>query len=188
MTFPYNLSGFPASPSGYSKKHPPQYVRDTAFYLPLRRDTGLHQEGAVSLKKVAKAVLQREIQEGSHSAKDDALATMVLYQSIAKEWERDVQLGKYLYVYQEGEKEKRKGRTLQILRYRFLLTMSITFILRPCYNYCITLVLECLTLHDVISSYDVVFKLIIEIGFSMIHHCMQMELSYSPPIKLLSLL
>ena len=74
-------------------KHPRRLVRDTAFYMPLRRGTGLsaNERQAVSLKKLAKCVLKQDIQTGAHSATEDATATMLLYRTVSTEWEREAE-------------------------------------------------------------------------------------------------
>ncbi|WVW84293.1 hypothetical protein I302_106324 [Kwoniella bestiolae CBS 10118] len=77
--------------SGIGHKHPYESFRDTALYCPLRRRMGIMREGEFpSLKKLAKAVLGRDIQvqDGrGHDPIEDARATMAIFLSVREEYE-----------------------------------------------------------------------------------------------------
>ena len=74
---------------------PPEQIRDTSYYLPLRRMAKLNCSHPPSLKKLAKALLGLEIQKGSHSSLVDARVSMKLYKLVERKWERvkDIQNG-----------------------------------------------------------------------------------------------
>ena len=86
-------------------------MRATAFHMPLRRGTGLsaNERQAVSLKNLAKCVLQKEIQVGAHSAEEDAAGTMALYQSVKTKWEREVKMGINVFYYKRNRKATGDG-------------------------------------------------------------------------------
>ena len=67
--------------------------------MSLRRDNDLRkpEDQAVSLKDLARCVLQKGIQSGHHSATKDTFVTM--YKTVKEEWERDVYAGRYLFKY-----------------------------------------------------------------------------------------
>ena len=75
--------------------HPRRLIRDTAAYAPLMRaaphvggPTAAARRGrAAKLKDLAAAHLGLTIQEGEHSAAEDARAALLLYQRYAAEWE-----------------------------------------------------------------------------------------------------
>ena len=75
--------------------HPRRMIRDTAAYTPLMRaaphvggPTAAARRGrAAKLKDLAAAHLGLTIQEGEHSAAEDARAALLLYQRYAAEWE-----------------------------------------------------------------------------------------------------
>ncbi|KAI9713211.1 MAG: 3'-5' exonuclease [Bogoriella megaspora] len=67
--------------------HPHHSIRDTSRYLPFRAYSGGRTP---SLRKLAKIVLNREIQTGEHSSVEDARAAMDLYKAVRKEWEGQV--------------------------------------------------------------------------------------------------
>ena len=94
-------------------QHPEKDIRDTAYYLPLRRGRDLRKrdDQAVSLKDLARYVLQKEVQTGQHTSKEDASTTMELYRTIKEEWEGDVREVRYLYKSQE----KRKAATGELI-------------------------------------------------------------------------
>ncbi|CCC68618.1 hypothetical protein NCAS_0B05340 [Naumovozyma castellii] len=66
--------------------HPKPMIRDTARYLPWRQTYAKGK--SPSLKKLAKEVLKLDIQSGEHSSVQDARATMLLYKSAKKEFEK----------------------------------------------------------------------------------------------------
>lgn len=68
-------------------KHPKSLLRDTSKFLPLNRLVGL-QHGTPSLKKLTKAVLGRDIQNGEHDSVEDARAAMDIYNKSSIEWEK----------------------------------------------------------------------------------------------------
>ncbi|NWI10107.1 I20L2 protein, partial [Crypturellus soui] len=61
--------------------HPPALTRDTARIPLLNRRGGFPEDTAISLKRLAKQLLNRDIQVGKsgHSSVEDARATMELY-------------------------------------------------------------------------------------------------------------
>ncbi|SCU84288.1 LAMI_0C06942g1_1 [Lachancea mirantina] len=66
--------------------HPRSMIRDTSRHLPFRRD---YAKGKTpSLKKLAKEILGVDIQGAQHSSVEDARATMLIYKSDRKEFER----------------------------------------------------------------------------------------------------
>lgn len=66
--------------------HPKSMIRDTSRHLPFRKQYAMGK--IPSLKKLAKEVLKIEIQDGKHSSVEDARATMLIYKSDKKEFEK----------------------------------------------------------------------------------------------------
>lgn len=64
--------------------HPKSLIRDTLKCPQIHMLVGLPQP---SLKVVASKLLQREIQQGSHSSLEDAQAVMDIYKTVEVEWE-----------------------------------------------------------------------------------------------------
>ncbi|XP_056300633.1 interferon-stimulated 20 kDa exonuclease-like 2 [Pseudoliparis swirei] len=73
---------------GYS--HPAALTRDTSRIPPLNLRAGFAVAECASLKRLTKAILNRDIQTGKkgHSSVEDAKATMELYRVVEAEWER----------------------------------------------------------------------------------------------------
>ncbi|CAN9514449.1 unnamed protein product [Ophioblennius macclurei] len=73
---------------GYA--HPAAMTRDTSRIPLLNQKAGFAEGECASLKRLTKAVLQRDIQTGrrGHSSVEDAKATMELYRVVEAEWER----------------------------------------------------------------------------------------------------
>ncbi|NWQ67633.1 I20L2 protein, partial [Neopipo cinnamomea] len=73
--------------------HPKALTRDTSRIPLLNRRGGFPENVAVSLKRLAKALLNQDIQVGSsgHSSVEDARATMELYKVVEEEWEQHLQ-------------------------------------------------------------------------------------------------
>lgn len=73
---------------GYS--HPSVLTRDTSRIPLLNQKAGFGVNECASLKRLTKAILNRDIQTGrkGHSSVEDARATMELYKVIEVEWER----------------------------------------------------------------------------------------------------
>ncbi|KAJ8249468.1 hypothetical protein GJAV_G00235290 [Gymnothorax javanicus] len=71
---------------------PSHMIRDTSRARILRRLSGMSAKGSVSLKNLAKTLLNRDIQVGKrgHSSVEDALAAMDLYRLVETQWEQDV--------------------------------------------------------------------------------------------------
>ncbi|CCF57119.1 hypothetical protein KAFR_0C01240 [Kazachstania africana CBS 2517] len=66
--------------------HPNSMTRDTSRHIPFRQ---AYAKGKPpSLKKLAKEVLKLDIQGGEHSSVEDSRATMLIYKSARKEFER----------------------------------------------------------------------------------------------------
>ncbi|CAH0731183.1 unnamed protein product, partial [Brenthis ino] len=65
--------------------HPKRNIRDTSRYKPFRKIT---KGSTPSLKRLAKEILNIEIQHGEHSSIEDAKAAMQLYCTVAKNWEQ----------------------------------------------------------------------------------------------------
>ncbi|KAJ8288001.1 hypothetical protein COCON_G00006600 [Conger conger] len=70
--------------------HPAGLTRDTSRIPLLNKKAGLPEKQAVSLKRLAKALLNQDIQVGNkgHSSVEDAQASMELYKAVEVEWER----------------------------------------------------------------------------------------------------
>lgn len=66
--------------------HPKSMIRDTSRHLPFKQT---YSKGKTpSLKKLAKEVLGKDIQESQHSSVEDARITMEIYKKEKKEFER----------------------------------------------------------------------------------------------------
>ncbi|KAM6229366.1 LOW QUALITY PROTEIN: interferon-stimulated 20 kDa exonuclease-like 2 [Spheniscus humboldti] len=74
--------------------HPKALTRDTSKIPLLNRKGGFPENAAVSLKRLAKELLHRDIQvgKGGHSSVEDARATMELYKVVEAEWEQHLML------------------------------------------------------------------------------------------------
>ncbi|XP_030044206.1 interferon-stimulated 20 kDa exonuclease-like 2 isoform X2 [Microcaecilia unicolor] len=72
--------------------HPKALTRDTSQIPLLNRKAGFPENIPVSLKRLTKQLLNRDIQAGQkgHSSVEDARATMELYRLIEAEWEREL--------------------------------------------------------------------------------------------------
>uniref|UniRef100_A0A8C5WL87 Exonuclease XPMC2 n=1 Tax=Leptobrachium leishanense TaxID=445787 RepID=A0A8C5WL87_9ANUR len=72
--------------------HPKDMTRDTSLIPLLNVKAGIQDKGAVSLKRFAKILLNKNIQTGKwgHSSVEDAKTTMELYRVIEAEWEREL--------------------------------------------------------------------------------------------------
>lgn len=68
-------------------KHPSRLLRDTSKFKPLARLVGTNG-GTPSLRKLAKAILGKDIQDGEHDSVEDARAAMEIYNKTAVEWEK----------------------------------------------------------------------------------------------------
>ncbi|XP_061574498.1 interferon-stimulated 20 kDa exonuclease-like 2 isoform X2 [Cololabis saira] len=73
---------------GYS--HPPALTRDTSRIPLLNRRAGFAENEVASLKRLTKAIFNRDIQVGrkGHCSVEDARASMELYKVVEEEWER----------------------------------------------------------------------------------------------------
>ncbi|GAV52249.1 hypothetical protein ZYGR_0AG02400 [Zygosaccharomyces rouxii] len=72
--------------SALALKHPRSMIRDTSLFTPFRKE---YAEGKTpSLKKLAKHILDIDVQEAEHSSVEDAKITMLLYKSRKKEIDR----------------------------------------------------------------------------------------------------
>uniref|UniRef100_A0A3Q2P3R5 Interferon stimulated exonuclease gene 20-like 2 n=1 Tax=Fundulus heteroclitus TaxID=8078 RepID=A0A3Q2P3R5_FUNHE len=73
---------------GYT--HPSGLTRDTSRIPLLNQKAGFAEKQCASLKRLTKAIFNREIQTGKkgHSSVEDAKATMELYKVVEEEWER----------------------------------------------------------------------------------------------------
>lgn len=67
--------------------HPRKDIRDTANYKPFKK---LLKTQYPSLKKLAKEILQVDIQSGEHSSVEDARCTMKIFQLHRKQWEKSL--------------------------------------------------------------------------------------------------
>lgn len=69
--------------------HPAGLTRDTSRIPLLNKKAGLPETDVASLKRLTKALFNRDIQVGrrGHSSVEDAKATMELYRTVAVEWE-----------------------------------------------------------------------------------------------------
>nr|XP_033781108.1 interferon-stimulated 20 kDa exonuclease-like 2 [Geotrypetes seraphini]XP_033781109.1 interferon-stimulated 20 kDa exonuclease-like 2 [Geotrypetes seraphini]XP_033781110.1 interferon-stimulated 20 kDa exonuclease-like 2 [Geotrypetes seraphini]XP_033781111.1 interferon-stimulated 20 kDa exonuclease-like 2 [Geotrypetes seraphini] len=74
--------------------HPKSLTRDTSQIPLLNRKAGFPENVPVSLKRLTKQLLNRDIQAGQkgHSSVEDAKATMELYRLVEAEWERELAL------------------------------------------------------------------------------------------------
>ncbi|KAL2084377.1 hypothetical protein ACEWY4_019895 [Coilia grayii] len=70
--------------------HPAGLTRDTSRIPLLNKKAGIPETDVASLKRLTKALFNRDIQVGKngHSSVEDAKATMELYKMVATEWER----------------------------------------------------------------------------------------------------
>ncbi|KAM3614959.1 uncharacterized protein V6R79_021372 [Siganus canaliculatus] len=75
---------------GYS--HPTALTRDTSRIPLLNVKAGFGEHECASLKRLTKAIFNRDIQVGrkGHSSVEDAKATMELYKVVEVEWEREL--------------------------------------------------------------------------------------------------
>ncbi|XP_075885172.1 interferon-stimulated 20 kDa exonuclease-like 2 [Nelusetta ayraudi] len=75
-----------------SYSHPASLTRDTSRFPPLNRKAGLDEKQVASLKRLTKAIFNREIQTGKrgHSSVEDARATMALYKVVEEQWETEM--------------------------------------------------------------------------------------------------
>eukprot|EP00045_Choanoeca_perplexa_P009877 m.97803 g.97803 ORF g.97803 m.97803 type:complete len:332 (+) comp15061_c0_seq2:92-1087(+) len=65
--------------------HPRHLIRDTSKYPPFR---ALFGGKTPSLRKLSQKLLKRQIQVSEHSSVEDAKATMDVYKTAAKDWEK----------------------------------------------------------------------------------------------------
>lgn len=65
--------------------HPRRLIRDTSKYRPFRKYAHGRTPG---LKKLAKEILNIDIQGGHHSSVEDAQIALILYKKHRVEWER----------------------------------------------------------------------------------------------------
>ncbi|XP_059688080.1 interferon-stimulated 20 kDa exonuclease-like 2 [Gavia stellata] len=74
--------------------HPKALTRDTSKIPLLNRKGGFPENVTVSLKRLAKELLHKDIQVGKsgHSSVEDARATMELYKMVEAEWEQHLML------------------------------------------------------------------------------------------------
>ncbi|NXP45541.1 I20L2 protein, partial [Heliornis fulica] len=70
--------------------HPKALTRDTSRIPLLNRRAGFPEDVPISLKRLAKQLLHKDIQVGKsgHSSVEDAQATMELYKVVETEWEQ----------------------------------------------------------------------------------------------------
>ncbi|XP_071325553.1 interferon-stimulated 20 kDa exonuclease-like 2 isoform X2 [Trachinotus anak] len=75
-----------------SYSHPATLTRDTSRIPLLNRKAGFADNECASLKRLTKAIFNRDIQTGKkgHSSVEDARATMELYKVVEEEWERSL--------------------------------------------------------------------------------------------------
>ncbi|XP_015227017.1 PREDICTED: interferon-stimulated 20 kDa exonuclease-like 2 [Cyprinodon variegatus] len=73
-----------------SYTHPFSLTRDTSKIPLLNQKAGFPEKQVASLKRLTKAIFNRDIQTGKkgHSSVEDAKATMELYKVVEEEWER----------------------------------------------------------------------------------------------------
>uniref|UniRef100_A0A3B5L7T2 Exonuclease domain-containing protein n=1 Tax=Xiphophorus couchianus TaxID=32473 RepID=A0A3B5L7T2_9TELE len=73
-----------------SYTHPAALTRDTSKIPLLNLKAGFGEKECASLKRLTKAIFNRDIQTGrkGHSSVEDAKATMELYKVVEEEWER----------------------------------------------------------------------------------------------------
>lgn len=67
--------------------HPKSLIRDTSKFGTFKRMSGGRTPG---LKRLAKAILGKDIQSGEHSSVEDARITMEIYRSHKEDWDREV--------------------------------------------------------------------------------------------------
>lgn len=67
--------------------HPRSKIIDTSRHLPFRQQFAKGK--SPSLKKLAKEILNVEIQDGQHSSIEDAKATMLIYKSAKKDFDQE---------------------------------------------------------------------------------------------------
>ncbi|KAM7080339.1 interferon-stimulated 20 kDa exonuclease-like 2 isoform 1-T2 [Ciconia maguari] len=74
--------------------HPKALTRDTSKIPLLNRKGGFPENTAISLKRLTKELLHKDIQVGKsgHSSVEDARATMELYKVVEAEWEQHLML------------------------------------------------------------------------------------------------
>ncbi|KAM6037909.1 LOW QUALITY PROTEIN: interferon-stimulated 20 kDa exonuclease-like 2 [Theristicus caerulescens] len=74
--------------------HPKALTRDTSKIPLLNRKGGFPENAAISLKRLTKELLHKDIQVGKsgHSSVEDARATMELYKVVEAEWEQHLML------------------------------------------------------------------------------------------------
>lgn len=74
--------------------HPEALTRDTSKMPLLNRKGGFPENATVSLKRLAKELLHKDIQVGKsgHSSVEDARTTMELYKVVEVEWEQQLLL------------------------------------------------------------------------------------------------
>ncbi|XP_069460749.1 interferon-stimulated 20 kDa exonuclease-like 2 [Ambystoma mexicanum] len=72
--------------------HPNSLTRDTSRIPLLNKMAGFNEKESVSLKRLTKQLLNRDIQVGKngHSSVEDAKATIELYRIVEDEWEREL--------------------------------------------------------------------------------------------------
>ncbi|XP_072316484.1 interferon-stimulated 20 kDa exonuclease-like 2 [Eucyclogobius newberryi] len=75
-----------------SYSHPKTLLRDTSRIPLLNTKAGFPEKQPASLKRLTKAIFNRDIQTGrkGHSSVEDAKATMDLYKVVEVEWERKI--------------------------------------------------------------------------------------------------
>ncbi|XP_018618918.2 apoptosis-enhancing nuclease [Scleropages formosus] len=74
---------------------PPKHlIRDTSSTHLLRQLSGFSGRGCISLKRLAKVLLQRDIQVGQkgHSSVEDAVAALDLYKQVEGPWEEEMMM------------------------------------------------------------------------------------------------
>lgn len=70
--------------------HPRKMIRDTAKYKPFKKEFAKGR--TPGLRKLAKAMLGMEIQDGEHSSVEDAKAAMMIYRHRRDEWEASLKV------------------------------------------------------------------------------------------------
>ncbi|CAH1789819.1 unnamed protein product [Owenia fusiformis] len=96
-------------------QHPLCDTRDTDKYIPLKKMAGMSPRGQAGLKKLAKALLDRDIQVGKkgHSSIEDSQATMEIYKLVHSQWEYDVSIGEYPRGLTNNE-SKKKNKSVEL--------------------------------------------------------------------------
>ena len=69
---------------------PPETIRDTCFYVVLRRRAGLGVMNRPSLKNLSLRLLGKVIQNGAHCSCEDSRTAMELYRCVEEEWEKEI--------------------------------------------------------------------------------------------------